>query len=486
MDNSMSMRSDLEARIGLVPAKIADHSNTSLIDILILGGGLSGLSVAFSAARANPRKRILVLEAGPVGPRRHIETIGATRLGFARWTGREADPFLVTPPHLSGGWCGAEGRVLGGRGLNWHGVLCRINPPEFEDDLSSKRWLEDQGLGTAGKSYTQVENTLRELGCFRIGGDPLPSTACNMPFRTTDRAFNSASGAPFAPTDYFAFHQGQASGVEIMANTAATLLTKQNRTWKVQCTHGVGVAEFCARRVVLACGLIGNCRLLETYMRTQCDYTFTDHLDAGVVCFIPCNSVAYAPLACTEGNRYIWESPGRRGFNVFLTFARRAGGLIVIAWGTGEKDTSSPIELSVAPDGMMHIQGRKSAADREKELAMIAAAKTAVEELLSSLGERTRVAFSSIADETKTVVGSMSFDPQRDWSTACYISALGSTDHEACLASTQFSLTGTGSFSDDPTLSIVGPAALKRMGSANPNFSAIALALRMGTDLGRQ
>ncbi|MDB4952246.1 MAG: stsB [Gemmatimonadetes bacterium] len=465
----------------LTPARLTATLEQRSCDVIVIGAGLSGLSAAHGAFRAQPDSRILVIEAGPLGPRCHVDRLSASDSGFVRWCGEGQDPYIVPPSYQRRNWSGVARRVLGGRGIYWHGVLCKINPLEFAADAAATDWLNRGGFLHGADSYFLVEEQLRSIGAFVPGGEGLPGAARVLPFRTTDRAIRP-SGLPFAPLDYFDLTARDPAGVSVLADTSATSLSKRGNVWRVELCRGGQCDYVEAGSVVLASGLLENCRLLETHYRTGQPYSFTDHLDAGVVCAVPSESPAFRPLMTTVGRRYLWDRSSTDGFNLFITCMAHEKRLVVIAWGTGEKDCRSPLVADFSR-AVGCVMGERSAVDRQKDAVMSDAAHSALRSLLDAYGERQGIAIQAMVEETKAAVRRFNYDEPNPWSGAPYVSELGSTDHEACLVNSALEFDVNGRAKDDPSLGLAGPAALKRMGSANPNYTALVMALRLGREL---
>lgn len=138
-------------------AKIPDK-----IDILILGGGMSGLELA---KHLNNREveNIAIIEAGPADDCNHINAGEDFQRADEFWKNEELDKYAyrswqsLSEPHYSKGTC-LRRRV--GRSLYWHGVILPIEaetlkywPAKIANDLTES-WLGGPSL------YTQVQSEI--------------------------------------------------------------------------------------------------------------------------------------------------------------------------------------------------------------------------------------------------------------------------------------------------------------------------------------
>ncbi|HEX8622799.1 MAG TPA: hypothetical protein VF718_12600 [Allosphingosinicella sp.] len=461
-----------------IPLRITESVPETEFDVIIVGAGLSGLTSAYSAARANPACRILLLEAGPLGPVRHLDSADGPDTAFARWCVQTCDSYAHPPSEQGGEWAGIGRRVVGGRGLYWGGVLCRINPAEFDGDAVAKAWLERQGLDETGTGYTDVINRLSALEFYWPGGRRFPASTGRRSFASIDRAASRSGGNPtFSPLEYFRLTTHNAVNLSLLYNREVESIDPACDGFTVQHKDAAGRTRTRGRSIILAAGLPENCRLLETWHRTRGIYHFTDHLVAGVACFVPAASRVARLLASAGQEIYYEDRAAAEGFNLFLTATGHADGWVLDLWGMGEKDPGRPLELTT--DGRhVTIKGEKSAVDEAKELAMQSASLQVLNELSAEYGEGL-VMTPPKAISTKSAMRKIHFESHHTGLALAYSSELGSVDHEACLRNPNLESDDIGRVANS-RLFLVGPGALKRMGSANPNLTAMSLAGKVG------
>jgi hypothetical protein len=409
---------------------------------------------------------------------KHLDSADGRDTAFARWCLQVPDSYAHLAPERPDQWSGVDRRVVGGRGLYWGGVLCRINPAELERDAAANAWLQRQGLDEAGAGYAEVIARLSALDFYWRGGWHFPIPAECQPFISIARAAARRGGHPiFSPLEYFQLTSAETVNVHLVTDAEVAAVRMNGNHFMVEYQNAAGLTQASSRSLILAAGLRENCRLLETWRRTRQIYQFTDHLVAGAACFVPTGSKAGQLLAGAGREIYFKDRAATEGFNLFLTGTPRSDGWVLDIWGMGEKDLKCPLNLTT--DGhRVAISGRKSRTDEAKELAMQAAALQVLDELSAAYGERLAVPPLQEAS-TKVAMRRIHFEACPPGLSIAYTSELGSVDHEACIHNPVLELDDLGRVPNS-RLFVVGPGALKRMGSANPNFTALSLAGKVG------
>jgi hypothetical protein len=488
------------AKPGISIAPDMSSLSSRRFDVIIVGAGLSGLTSAFRLSSGSPKMRVLVIEAGPFGPTKHLDSATSPPSGFERWCKSSPDPFAREYLARDKSWRSVERRVFGGRGLYWSGLLCRIDPEEFRSDEPSTSWLRDSALSGEGAAYATVEQYLREVGFFRFGGEFLFGADRDLDdrvqFKSMDRAARVVSDQPgvvriFSPLDFFDLARNS-DNICAIHSVAVRKLSRQARGWELHATHRGEKVQFYAEKIVLACGVKSAAELLTETLVGNGDASFllSDHLVAGAAIR---TANCRRGTAIREGSLsqiYGMQIARSKGFNLFLSISKVLNGHVIDCWGIGEKDLTSltKLDVTIAEQGGIktRIRNAWTAIDLAKMREMTACSIGAIRQFLHDADIQHEIHFD--LDSTYETIDAMRlvhFDNSASERSVVYQSTAGTVDHEGCLRSSIFRVGNGGEIDQAKGIYLGGPPAFFRMGSANPTLTTMALAIRQADQIRR-
>jgi hypothetical protein len=464
-------------------------------DVVVVGSGLSAMYLAVSLKTKDPSREIIILEDGPKGPLTHLDS-SLDESGFARWCGHAYDPFAVQFRSPEGTWRSTERHVVGGRGLYWGGVLCRIAVDELRNDQKSVEWLNRCGLAAADDGYRAVEERMDQLGFLLHGeGSALPTvdTGNRLTFRGITRAarLETSGVRVFAPTDFFGELQGHSASVTLVSGTRADSLLPLAGAWEVKSLTGSQESSIRAQTVVLGAGTRAIAEILARSLssRAEVEFTLEDHLVAGsVVCIPEDDPIAKRLLEVVGEDILCCELASTLGFNLFWTISQQPGRVIIDVWGMGEKDRSALVELKIESLTGQHMRQTFKCQNSRDDLSKIETMlELSLETLASALCNRRELYIEETPSVTETtkVMREVHFGRPNYWKVRQYRSVPGSVDHDACLSSQLLTHKTFGWETGMDGVYMVGPASLVRMGSANPALTAMAIAYKLADHLSR-
>lgn len=431
-------------------------------DVVVVGGGLSGLETALALCRAGAE--VLVVDA-------------ALAAGGRGWVPRHTS---ARPPHYA--TATAVGAGLGGRSLLWHGVTLRL------DDwaLADPSWPVQvrTALTDPGGLYDAVEHDLahwagRELSGPHSVGDPGLSTLL------TERGAGAAGPVPravrleadgreraYTPLD--AWEHGGVRGEVV------ELRERAGRLRGVRIADGDGACqELTCRAVVLAAGTLENTRLIGQLEQRPQFGGLHDHLVQGVVAVVP--AAALGQLGDHREAFAVVRGDAEVRSNIFVrTRALPDPDLVLFdAWAMTE-------QLS-APAGAVRLDPRTL----PWGVAVDAGLTAADSEVLRRAGEELQRVTEALGLVTAQPRQSASlaeprpFQAARDRAVAApadgpqqYWWPLGTVDHEGGTVPLGADLDDWGRLRSTRAGYVVGPACFPRPGAANPSLTTLALARR--------
>lgn len=494
-------------------------------EVIVIGSGLSGLSVANGLVKAGVRD-VLVMEAGRFASGDASLPSVSSQQGL--WT-------TLTPPHYRpivpapykiaaedqarpASW---QGQGVGGRSLYWHGVILRLEDYALGDPCWPAE-IRTQLIGEGHQCgmYARIED---ELAHWRMATPQLRELA--KPYHEADAAFAALLGevttfpaqlvpqafryAPpdhwlrqaYTPLDEFGSHcDGLANVVADGLTVKGPRIASQLTAVKVFTAHGRASGlvardsilkqdlEFHASNIVLAAGTIENTRLVGQLRSDQSPLRFcglNDHIVQGFVVRIPMSRL---PAGLSVGAFALLTRDLNRRCNVFArlhTAGMSDGTMILDVWALGEQLRSKANFVSVAP----RVGNPSGGWDTE-----VTAALTEQDELMV-LGERDLLqrTWLKLTDffqvkHSPLQFGDFFIAPAAfpvAWAEAVssevtkpipYAWPLGASDHEGGTLPLGTVLDEHGAVPGADGVFVVGPATFPRAGAANPSLTTLALA----------
>lgn len=490
-------------------------------DVVVVGSGLCGLTVANELAAAGVRD-VLVLESGPPN--------GTLAPQSAR--GHAALPAWTTnnPPHY--GPPGSErpdsppsasqARGVGGRSLHWHGVILRIEDYALDDPCwpETTRTRLTGDAGNAGL-YEQVEDELarwrvatpesRTAAARQEEGDgafaEMLAAATGLPARSVPQAvrYSSIPGAPrraYTPLDHFHELSGRL-GTEPRAarRTGTPRIAPNLAAVAVLSTRGAasGVlahdsvlgrhVELHASTVVLAAGTMENTRLVAQLRQGDGPARYdglNDHLAQGFVVLVPTNRL---PVAVRSGAFALLARDRELRCNVFARLhagAPLAGNSMLLdVWALGEQSRSSASHVSVTPPrygAPWPWITTVSAGLSDDDQHVLAGERDLLASVWARLAAACGVKHAPL-HFPDFFTAPRPFHAARNEAISSlpaavltYAWPLGASDHEGGTLPLGAVLDSAGAVREIDGVFVTGPATFPRPGAANPSLTTLALA----------
>lgn len=450
----------------------------STYDVIIVGAGISGLTLAAELSRRDNHVRVLIVDAGPIGPLQHLDSTDAGSTGaFDRWCRQTPDDYaFVRRSAHPDQWESTGRRVVGGRGLYWGGALVRIDPLEFETDSAARRWLSETGIAEPGGGYERAERLFESVGYFDHGGRSAPAELAESTtsFVTCPRACRSDQGRfeIFSPWALFTLDE-KPRALSLLSQCEVQRLEPRGSHVRVTFGSGSQRSAAAARRVVLAAGTLENASILRSALGSaDLELSVEDHLVAGAAVLLDRSAISSISHRLLENALYISRRHSGQSFNLFASLSRSHKGLIFDVWGMAEADpdTRAVIRFEGNAGAIRDISARKSDPALQTEKNMIAAARNVIGCLSSSL--RTSLRANERCGETRETMRSMFYGDAAFNEVSSYASLLGTVDHEACLKGLpQQEWPWQSGMAE---VFLAGPSSFERMGTANPTLTSVA------------
>lgn len=443
-------------------------------DVVVLGAGLSGLECA-STIVAGGVDDVLVVEAG--GAR-----TGAAVTASPGWAS-------TAPPHYV---CNGRKRaVLGGRSLEWHGVVLRLEDWALADPAwpeSARSALRGQPTG-GGDFYEQVERELADwAGGSLIHQHQGQGLARVLP---SGRAVPQAvrpDGRAYTPLDRctgWTVPGGRTGQPRVRTECQAlTVVTRAGRVTGVQVRdmRTGDVDTVTTRTAVLAAGTLDNTRLLAQLAGADRPPTFTglnDHLVQGFV--VRLQAAALGGPQPADAFEYMPGDESRS--NVFARTRAVPGSpdeVLLDVWAMGEQLRSDHNVVSFPHTERVPWQGLVTPALSEADREVLAAQRHELTKLWTRLAGR-RATDLHLPDflgapfafdrALTRVMGEPPAAP------VGYCWPLGTVEHESGTLPLGGAHVGeAGEVTAAAGGYVVGPATFPRSGAANPSLTTLALA----------
>ena len=472
-------------------------------DIVVVGGGMSGLELAVELARAGAGD-VAVLEAGPDSGG-HVNAANDPGDALRMWLEPGLDPHLWRPwasasaPHFET-MAGLRRRV-GGRSLYWHGVVLPLDPWALAEPWWPAEIVSDltESWNSGPSLYDRV---LSDVDQWR-GGPALPETSIDVAgrhLRTVPQAIRNLAGGRFkaySPRDRLA-----SAGAAVRLWTGAEVLEVLTEGGAVCGVRVVmdgspGVHTIRTRTVVLAGGTVENSRLAIQVLRPAGLIPeprlgrLADKLVQGFVAALDPARVDPEVQRMADEEAFLFCSgDATERSNLFVRFYRNAAGASVVdAWTMGENlaDDECVVECSPAgaPRWDTSVDVRYSASDTES----MARQRDVLTKLWNEFAPMAGPALSfpdadrperTLETVLPAVDALLPGDPPLTWS-----GPLGSEYHESGTLAFGRILTDRHEVDGVPGLYVAGPAAYPRPGAANPSLTNLALARRLAGVLTR-
>ncbi len=471
-------------------------------DVVIVGGGMSGLSVASEMARRS-RASVVVLEAGPDAGRAHIgqaaDEDGALQLKHTP----QSDPYFWRPYDTEGphylGLAGLRRRV-GGRSLYWGGALLPI-----EDWALKTSWptpvaadLVDTWDGGASL-YARVASDVAEWVGSASLRSPNALVMADTAFQPTPHAVRVANGKWSAYSPIEAFDDDSKVPLIVPDCHVVGVLTVGGRVSGIRLRYGGRDTDIATKHVVLAGGTIENSRLaiqtltdvgaLESPHLTG----LVDKIAQGFSFCCPANQVHPSLLSAAKFGTTFHRPLGAtmRSNHFVRLWTRRDGAIALDTWLMGEQERSDFSLVNCLPEERPPWATRVTATLTVEDRMLC----TAQRELLITFWQEIRELFSAPAtaidfDQAfgspdlsarllSTHQGSPTSKP------LSYSFPLGSEQHEAGTIPLGTLLDDAHEFKSVSGMRATGPSTFPRTGAANPAMTILALGRRLAGKLAR-